>query len=149
MSLDEKAGRESGMDGASKREDELTPDLEAAIGEFRLSVHAWSEAAMSRPRPALAAAPRRQVWRLTAGWALGCVLVAGGLTAGVFEHHQQQMKIAQARLVEQQRLAAEQSQKQARQDDEELLAKVDSDISRSVPSAMEPLAQLMAGDETR
>jgi hypothetical protein len=30
-----------------------------------------------------------------------------------------------------------------------LLAKVDSDVSRAVPSAMEPLAQLMAEDETR
>jgi hypothetical protein len=30
-----------------------------------------------------------------------------------------------------------------------LLAKVDSDVSREVPSAMEPLAQLMAGDETQ
>jgi hypothetical protein len=31
--------------------------------------------------------------------------------------------------------------------DEELLAKVDSEVSQEVPSAMEPLAQLMAGDE--
>jgi hypothetical protein len=30
-----------------------------------------------------------------------------------------------------------------------LLAKVDSDVSREVPSAMEPLALLMAEDETR
>jgi len=38
---------------------------------------------------------------------------------------------------------------QAREDEEELLAKVDSDVSRVVPSAMEPLAQLMAEDGTR
>jgi hypothetical protein len=47
--------------------------------------------------------------------------------------------------VEQQRLMAEQ---QAREE-EDLLAKVDSDVSREVPSAMEPLAQLMAVDETQ
>jgi len=49
-------------------------------------------------------------------------------------------------VAEQQRLAA---QERARQEEEDLLAKVDSDVSREVPSAMEPLAQLMAGDETR
>jgi hypothetical protein len=32
-------------------------------------------------------------------------------------------------------------------ENEDLLAKVDSDVSRAVPSAMEPLAQLMADDE--
>jgi hypothetical protein len=46
---------------------------------------------------------------------------------------------------ERQRLAAEQRNR----DEEELLAKVDSDVSREVPSAMEPLAQLMAEDDTQ
>jgi hypothetical protein len=35
-----------------------------------------------------------------------------------------------------------------REEDEDLLAKVDSDVSRQVPSSMEPLAQLMAADES-
>jgi hypothetical protein len=48
--------------------------------------------------------------------------------------------------VEQERLAA---LERARQEEEDLLAKVDSDVSREVPSAMEPLAQLMAEDETK
>jgi hypothetical protein len=56
------------------------------------------------------------------------------------------MRITAARVAEQQRLAAQQ---QLWQEDEDLLAKVDSDVSRQVPAAMEPLGQLMVGDETR
>jgi ssDNA-specific exonuclease RecJ len=62
------------------------------------------------------------------------------------------MRNAAARVAEQQRLqeqlAAQQRSQQARQEDEDLLAKVDSDVSRDVPAAMEPLAQLMVEDET-
>ncbi len=58
------------------------------------------------------------------------------------------MRIAAARVAEQQRLVAQQRERQARQEDEDLLAKVDSDVSREVPLAMEPLAQLMVEDET-
>jgi hypothetical protein len=54
-------------------------------------------------------------------------------------------RAAAERQAEQQRLAAEE---QAREMDE-LLAQVDSDLSREVPSAMEPLTQLMAEDENR
>ncbi len=57
--------------------------------------------------------------------------------------------MAAARIAEHERQAAEQRNQQLRQEDEDLLAKVDSDVSREVPSAMEPLAQMMAGDETR
>jgi hypothetical protein len=123
--------------------------LDEALKDFRLSVHAWSEAACNRPRAALALAPHRRVWRLAAGWALGCALVAGGVSGGFYEHHRQEMKIAAARAAEQQRLAAEQRDRLAKEEEEDLLAKVDRDISREVPSAMEPLAQLMAEDETR
>jgi hypothetical protein len=87
----------------------------------------------------------KQFWQLATVWALGCVLVLSGVS-GVYEHHRRVMKMAAARIAEQQRLAA---LEQARQEDEDLLAKVDSDVSREVPSAMEPLAQLMAEDETR
>jgi len=124
--------------------------LDEALKDFRLSVHAWSEAAYNRPRVTLAAAPYRRAWRLAAGCALGCALVAGGVSGGFYEHHQREMKIAAARAAEQQRLAAEQQRNRlAKEEEEDLLAKVDSDISREVPSAMEPLAQLMAEDETK
>jgi len=129
-------------------DEEIVTDavLEAALKSFRLSVHAWSEAAYQGPRAALALHPRRS-WRLAAGWALGLTLLAGSVSGGVYEtHHRQELaKTAAARAAEQQRQASEERARQ----EEELLAKVDSDVARAVPSAMEPLAQLMAEDESR
>jgi hypothetical protein len=49
-------------------------------------------------------------------------------------------------VAEQQKMVAE---ARAQQEEEDLLAQVDSDVSREVPSAMEPLAQLMSGDSIR
>ena len=126
---------------------EESDELREALKNFRLSVHAWSEAAYSRPRTAVVPLASRQIWRLALGWALGCVLVAGGASAGFWQHHQQEIKIVQARVAEQQKLAAHQKALLAQQEDEDLLAKVDRDVSREVPDAMEPLAQLMAEDE--
>jgi hypothetical protein len=140
------AGREAG--GTGKFLDDAG-ELNEALRDFRLSVHAWSEAAFSRPR-AVVEPVRRRIWQLAAGWALGCVLVVGGVSSGaVYQHHLNAMKIAQARMIEQQRLLAEQRNRQAQLEEEDLLAKVDSDVSREVPSAMEPLARLMAEDENQ
>lgn len=154
MSFDDKiAGRQDGVEGEAQVESvnrelkpELEPELAQALGDFRLCVHAWSEAAYTRPRT-VAATVRRRSWRLAAGWALGCALVAGSLSGGMYErHHRQELaRVAAARVAEQQRLAAEQRARE----EEELLARVDSDVSREVPSAMEPLAQLMDEDESK
>ena len=145
MSFKDRIADESTVSGVGKFAGELG-ELDEAVSDFRLSVHVWSEAASSRPRTVVGAG-RRGVWRLAAAWALGCFLVAGSVSGGVYEHlHRQQLaRIAAARVAEQQRVAAQ----QARQEEEDLLAKVDSDISREVPSAMEPLAQLMAEDESK
>ena len=119
--------------------------LERALKNFRLSVHAWSEAEMSRPRSATVAV-RRWNWRLATGWALGLVLAVGGASGAIFERHQKQVE--QARIAAQ-RDAAHQREvaaEKARVDADQLLAKVNSDVSRSVPDAMEPLAQLMDDD---
>jgi len=131
-----KVGRFSGEEG----------ELNEALSNFRLSVHAWTDAELSRPRAAVQPV-RRRIWRLAAGWALGCVLIAGTASGGVYEHrHRQQLARAEAaRMAEQQRLAAIERARQ----EEDLLAKVDRDISREVPSAMEPLARLMAEDEAK
>jgi hypothetical protein len=51
-----------------------------------------------------------------------------------------------AEAARQQKLADEQ---RALKENEDLLAQVDSDVSRQVPSAMEPLAQLMDVDEAQ
>ena len=125
-----------------------TPDaeLERVLGDFKASVHAWSAAEYSRPRTVQVI--RRRYWRLAAGWAMGCVLMAGSVTGGVYEyqHRQQQARTAAAvHARQQQRLPEERTQ----QEDANLLATVDSDVSREVPSAMEPLAQLMDEDTNR
>jgi hypothetical protein len=128
--------------------EELEAELERPLREFRMSVHAWSEAAYSRPRTA-AGIERHATWRMAAGWALGCVLAAGSLAGGVYErqHRLEMARMAAAQQAEQQRLAAE--GQRARQEDANLLATVDSDVSRTVPAAMEPLAQLMDEGETQ
>jgi hypothetical protein len=132
--------------GSVDRVAEEASELQRALTDFRLSVRAWSEAEFNRPRTVVEPV-RRGAWRLAAGWALGCLLIAGSVSGGiVHKHHQDQMKIAQTRMIEQRRLAAEE---RARQEEEDLLAKVDGDVSREVPSAMEPLAQLMAEDESQ
>jgi len=69
---------------------EQDPELNEALRDFRLSVHAWSEAVYVRPRAVVEHAQRR-IWRLATGWALGCVLVAGGAFGGFYGHlHRQQ-----------------------------------------------------------
>ena len=127
--------KDGGVSGAS--------ELDEALSNFKASVCAWSDAEYASSRTA-ARTVRHRSWRLAAGWALGCVLVAGSVSGGVHERHQrqEQARIAAAQEAARQRVAAEQ-----RARDEELLAKVDSEVSQEVPSAMEPLAQLMAEDE--
>jgi hypothetical protein len=134
-------------------------DLQEAIRDFRLSISAWSEAAYNRPR-VMVELGRRRRWRLAAGWALGCVVVIAGASGGIYEHlHQQQevvwnqhlqqeARVATTRVAEDEQLASEQRGQRVHKEEEDLLAKVDSDVSRQVPSAMEPLAQLMTEDET-
>jgi rhamnogalacturonyl hydrolase YesR len=148
MSTKNSADRKSALDEPAGRTEleEQEAALKQVLADFRCSVHAWSDSAMSRPRPVSSAAPHR-IWRRALGWALGCVLVAGGVSGSIYErHHQQELaRIAAVRQAQQQRLAAEQRARE----EEDLLAKVDSDVSREVPSAMEPLARLMAEGETR
>ena len=140
-------------DSSDHSKDRLQPDgrdpvldqhLEAALRNFKLSVDAWSEAAYSTRRIPQSA-PRRN-WRPAAAWALGCALVASSVSGVVYQRHEKQVKAKQdlAKLVEQQKQAADLQAV----NEEDLLASVDSDVSRQVPSAMEPLAQ-MAEDESK
>ena len=122
----------------------LDLNLDGALRNFKLSVDSWSEAAYSDRRVAQSA-PRRN-WRPVAAWALGCALVASSVSGVVYQSHERQIeaKQAAAKVAAQQKQAAD--LKAA--DEEDLLASVDSDVSRQVPSAMEPLAQ-MAEDESK
>jgi hypothetical protein len=141
------------------------PVLAGALENFKASVDAWSEFAYSQPRTAIWTA--RHTWRLAATWALGCMLAAGSLADGLYErHHREELaRIAAMKAAEQkvalERKAAEQpaaakivtkrqptAVKRAANENEDLLATVDSDVSRQVPAAMEPLAQMMVDNGT-
>lgn len=134
----------------SAKDDELEPELREALGNFRSSVRAWSEAMMGRPREVKA--PERANWGWVTKWALGCAVFAGMVSGGVYQNHRQQEiaraeAAAAARTAQQQRELA--AQEQSTQSAEDLMAKVDSDISQEVPSALEPLASLMTDDQTK
>jgi hypothetical protein len=127
--------------------DEMDPALRQALGDFKASVHAWSEAAASRPRTMREIVVRR-TWRLAAGWGLASILLAGAASGGLYEHHHQQQL---ARIAAAEREAAQQREVAAEraQATEKMLANVDSDVSQEVPDALEPLAALSAQDEAR
>ena len=122
----------------------LDPAMKQALGDFKGSVQAWSEAMMNRPRAAHKAVVRR-TWKLAAGGALASVLIAGAVSGGFYEHHHRQelARIAAAQEAAHQReVAAERALAE-----EDLLAKVDSDVSQEVPSALQPLASLTNDDD--
>jgi flagellar biosynthesis/type III secretory pathway M-ring protein FliF/YscJ len=116
--------------------------FDEAMANFKLSLDAWSEAAYSTRRVA-EYSPRRN-WRPAAAWTLGCALIASSVSGVVYQRHEREVeaKQAAANLAAQQKQAADQQAV----DEEDLLASVDSDVSRQVPSAMEPLAQMAEDD---
>lgn len=122
------------------------PALDRVLSDFRTSVHAWSDAVYNRPRP-IAAASSRAVWRKAAAWSLGSMLVIGVAGGGALEYRrwQEAARIAAAREAQQQRALIEERERVA----EKELAKVDTDVAREVPNAMEPLAQLMTEDDSQ
>lgn len=123
--------------------EELDAEMRQALGDFKASVHAWSDAAGRRPRTVRHAVVHRG-FRLAAGWGLAAALLVGTVSGGVYEHERRvaEAQAAAAQQAEHQReLAAERARRQAQQEDD-LLARVDADLAREVPSAMEPLAAL-------
>jgi hypothetical protein len=137
----------------------MDPVLKQALGEFRESVHAWSEAELARPRTVHVAEHR--VGRVALGWGMAGVLLAGGLSAGVMLTHQRQQAAANAPVQvvvhPQEQTAAVTEPAAAKADEprvaatgavtpteqeEPLLVSVDSAVSRTVPSAMDPLVEL-------
>ena len=118
--------------------------LVQTLGDFKRCVHAWSDAEYHRPRMATVDAKPRG-WRVGIVWALGCLVsvsVAGG---GMYQHeHRKQVERIAAEREAQKRQAEERAR-----ETEELLAHVDSDVSQQVPDAMEPLARLMAEDDSQ
>jgi hypothetical protein len=136
----------SKMGTAAEPQPDLMTDqeLEKALVNFRESVHGWSDAEFNRPRTVHGAAYSN--WRPMLAWTLGLVVVAGGVSGGIYDHHRIVVERQQtaARIAHERQLAEQQKARE----DESLLANVDTDVSRSVPAAMEPLAQLMEDDGT-
>jgi uncharacterized protein HemX len=130
--------------------DALDPAMRQALGDFKASVHAWSDAVLSHPRTVREVVVRRS-WRLAVGWGLTAVLLGSTLSAGLYEHHHAQVlaQLAAQRALEKQHQLATQHAQEMAQQEEDLFASVDKDVSREVPSAMEPLAQLTDDDETQ
>lgn len=128
----------------------LDPVLKQTLSEFKASVHAWSDAEFHRPRTAPSTVAHRTI-RLAAGWSLAVVLLAGGATGAMYEHHQRQLaaQAAAAREAERQREMAAERARQQQQWEDEMLASVDTAVSREVPSAMEPLVQVADENETK
>lgn len=137
-------------------------ELEQVLRNFRDSVNSWSDAEYGRPRVAVNASLHR-TGRMAAAWALGCVIAVSGLSIALYEgHHQQQLaqQGASTHPAEKQQAIAARPQDQwgapaaqrasvsSDEPDATLLAGVDSDVSRQVSSAMEPLAQLMENDSS-
>jgi hypothetical protein len=127
---------------------ELEPELREALTNFKASVDAWSDAMVSRARTAKV--PARTNWSAVTKWALACVVFAGTVSGGVYQNHKQveAQKIEAARLAEQQQQREMAAAQLLKENEEDLMANVDSDVAREVPSALEPLASLMAEDDS-
>ncbi len=149
-------------------------ELKQALKHYKTSMDAWSDAAMSRPRMLAKTSARHRWWRV-ASWAMGCLLAVCSLAVGVHAiYHEQQMarlsaqKTAQQAAVEPVASGQETGQPasaqaaetapvpaikaakdEADEQDKDLLASVDRALSRTVPEAMEPLAQLMDDNEAQ
>jgi hypothetical protein len=121
----------------------LDPAMKQALADFKASVHGWSDSAYNRQRRAQSLTVRRS-WSLAAGWGLAVLLITGTVSGGLLEHQRTlaMTRLAQQRAAAQQRQLAAQHVEQVNAQEENMLASVDGDVSREVPSAMEPLAQL-------
>ncbi|WP_348264628.1 hypothetical protein P8935_08845 [Telmatobacter sp. DSM 110680] len=135
------------LTGQAEDPERLQPELRKALDDFKLSVDAWSEAMISRPREAQALARRN--WSAITKWAMGCLVFAGTVSSGVYQNHKQveAARVEATRIAEQQR--AMEAAKVANVNEEDLMADVDSDVARQVPSALEPMATMMNDDQTK
>ena len=137
------------MAGQTQNGEMLEPELREALTNFKASVDAWSDAMMSRPRAVKA--PARTNWSAVTKWALGCAVFAGTVSGGLYQNHRQveAARAEAARIAQQQQQREMVAAKIANDNEEDLMANVDSDVAREVPSALEPLATLMTEDDTK
>lgn len=98
--------------------------IEAPLSAFRDSMHRWSARQMA---PVTVVAPRG----LFAGWlriAVAASALAVIAAVGIHRHNEQAAAL--------------------QREDEALLQQVETDVSRSVPATLEPLARLMSNSNT-
>src|SRR5580698_7316398 len=127
--------------------------VEAALRNFRASVHNWSEQEYGRTRT-IQRSRWSGLWRVMAHPAMvgtmTSALVIASVGIPVTVHHERQVAIerqaARATIDLQQKLAAEAAVKTTADtiDDEDLLSHVDSDIAQAAPDAMQPLVSMMS-----
>jgi hypothetical protein len=136
----------------------IESELDETLKGFRASVHAWSDATCGRPS-VMAKVPGLR-WRLAWGCAVGMLMTVVGVGTLVRVPHRVSPQAAEPpetlseraseqapALVASKRepvvvsRSASAGRSAMRADDS--LASVDSDVSRQVPQALEPLAQLM------
>jgi cell division protein FtsL len=128
--------------------------VDAALRNFRESVHAWSGQEFGRARVIRRSrwdAMSRVIARPAMVWAmastLACALLVVSVGVPVSVHHERQVVAdRQAALDRERAMQAEAAKQQAApaMSDDELLSHVDSDIAQAAPDAMEPLASLMS-----
>ncbi|KAA6458230.1 hypothetical protein DYQ86_20125 [Acidobacteria bacterium AB60] len=135
------------------------PELDAVLRDLRASVHAWSDAHYRSRALVLSPVPRRTLWGRSLAWALSLVLAAGAVLAGVYEYHRVEpvrqavapagpvQPVPQKNVAPPAQAASARPAANSAGDMDELLARVDKDVARQTPSAMEPLAGLMDDDE--
>lgn len=139
----------------------MDAELKQALGDFKASVHAWSDAEFAKPRAVHASATHHGL-KLALGWSLAGVLLAAGSTGVVYMAYDRQpdheaanqQKAAPMPAAPAQQMPAQQAAHvpdEARKHEmavhrasvqvpqEDLLASVDTAVSRTVPRAMEPL----------
>lgn len=146
-----------------RQQDEQIAALEAelgeALGEFRDCARSWGQASYARPARTMQPV-HRLGWRLAAGWAVAvllAVLTTGGVA--VWREHRTVAGAPPAvkplpavpQEAHRNQPATLEKPESAVPDlaDEDLLAKIDRDVARQTPKAMEPLAQLMDEDEAQ
>jgi hypothetical protein len=123
--------------------------VEAALRNFRASVHGWSEQEFSRART-IKRSPWDAVFRALAhpvmAWTLASALVVTSVGVPVKLHHDREAAAESAAAIQRQRALEKATAAQEAANsmtDDELMDHVDSDIAQAAPDAMQPLASLM------
>jgi cell division protein FtsL len=133
-------------------------ELDAALKNFRESMHGWSEQEFSKTR-VIRRSRWDAAWRAIASpamaWTMSCALLVASVGGSLTIHHERQVEAArQQATLKQQQMEQEKAAMMAENkaaatansamDDDELLSHVDSDIAQAAPDAMQPLAILMS-----